>query len=150
MARKAKVLRKTRETEIAIEVNLDGSGKADVKTPIPFFDHMLENFARHGLFDLKIRAKGDVHVDLHHTVEDVGITLGEAVKKALAGASGIKRCASSDVPMMDSLATVVLDVSNRPYFKFTTTKDSFAVSKKVISSMIEGHVTDTFDMGLLQ
>ncbi len=150
MHRKAKVTRKTRETEITIEVNLDGSGVADIKTPIPFFDHMLENFARHGLFDLKIRAKGDVHVDLHHTVEDVGITLGEAVKKALAGASGIKRCASSDVPMMDSLATVVLDVSNRPYFKFTTTKDSFAVSKKVISSMIEGHVTDTFDMGLLQ
>ena len=150
MARKAKVARKTRETEIAIEVNLDGSGATDIKTPIPFFDHMLENFARHGLFDLKIRAKGDVHVDLHHTVEDVGITLGEAVKKALAGASGIKRCASSDVPMMDSLSTVVLDVSNRPYFKFTTTKDSFAVSKKVISSMIEGHVTDTFDMGLLQ
>ena len=150
MARKAKVARKTRETEIAIEVNLDGSGATDIKTPIPFFDHMLENFARHGLFDLKIRAKGDVHVDLHHTVEDVGITLGEAVKKALAGASGIKRCASSDVPMMDSLSTVVLDVSNRPYYKFTTTKDSFAVSKKVISSMIEGHVTDTFDMGLLQ
>lgn len=150
MARKAKVTRKTRETEITIEANLDGSGVVDIKTPIPFFDHMLENFARHGLFDLKVRAKGDVHVDLHHTVEDVGITLGEAVKKALAGASGIKRCASSDVPMMDSLATVVLDVSNRPYFKFTTTKDSFAVSKKVISSMIEGHVTDTFDMGLLQ
>lgn len=150
MARKSKIVRKTRETDITIEVNLDGSGATDIKTPIPFFDHMLENFARHGLFDLKIRAKGDVHVDLHHTVEDVGITLGEAVKKALAGASGIKRCASSDVPMMDSLATVVLDVSNRPYFKFTTTKDSFAVSKKVISSMIEGHVTDTFDMGLLQ
>ncbi|MBI5642807.1 MAG: imidazoleglycerol-phosphate dehydratase HisB [Deltaproteobacteria bacterium] len=150
MARKAKVTRKTKETDIQLEINLDGSGKADIKTPIPFFDHMLSNFAKHGLFDLKIRANGDVEVDFHHTIEDVGIVLGEAVKKALGNNSGIKRCASFDFPMMDALSTVVLDISNRPYFKFNTTKDSFAVSKKMISAMIDGHMVDTFDMGLLQ
>ncbi|MDP2689550.1 MAG: imidazoleglycerol-phosphate dehydratase HisB [Deltaproteobacteria bacterium] len=148
--RKARVARKTRETDITVELKLDGSGKGDIRTPIPFLDHMLANFARHGLFDLAVRAKGDIEVDLHHTLEDVGLTLGEALKKALGGHEGIVRCGSSDVPMMDSLATVVLDISNRPYLKFTTTKDSFAVSKKMVSAMLEGRMVDVFDMGLLQ
>lgn len=149
MARKAKIARKTRETDITIEVNLDGSGKADVKTPLPFFDHMLANMARHGLMDLKVRAKGDIEVDFHHTVEDVGITLGEAVRKALGKNAGIKRCASSTVPMMDSLSTVVLDASNRPYFKFNQIKASFSVNE-VYSSVKGNTVEKTFDMGLMK
>jgi len=149
-SRKAKIARVTRETDITIELKLDGSGVSDIKTPIPFLDHMLTNFARHGLFDLKVRAAGDIEVDFHHTVEDTGLTLGEAVKKALGDNSGIVRCGSSDVPMMDSLATVVLDVSNRPYMKFTTTKDSFSVSRKMVSAMIGGKMVDVFDMSLLQ
>src|SRR3990167_4618144 len=120
MARTSKVKRKTTETDISLELNLDGKGKADVSTPIPFLSHMLTNFARHGLFDLKVRAKGDIEVDLHHTVEDLGITLGEALKKALRDNRGIRRCGSSSVPMMDSLSTVVLDISNRPYFRFSS------------------------------
>lgn len=150
MARKAKIARKTKETDIAVELSLDGSGKGDIKTPIPFFDHMLSNFTKHGLFDLKIRAKGDVEVDFHHTIEDVGLALGEAFKKALGNNSGIKRCGSADFPMMDSLSTVVCDISNRPYLKFNTTKDSFAVSKKMVSAMIDGKMVDAFDMNLLQ
>ncbi|MDO8427407.1 MAG: imidazoleglycerol-phosphate dehydratase HisB [Deltaproteobacteria bacterium] len=150
MARKSKVSRKTKETDIAVELNLDGSGKGDIKTPIPFFDHMLANFSKHGLFDLKVRAKGDVEVDFHHTIEDVGLAIGEAFKKALKNNSGIKRCGSADFPMMDSLASVICDISNRPYFKFNTTKDSFAVSKKMVSAMIDGKMVDAFDMGLLQ
>ncbi|HEY4706783.1 MAG TPA: imidazoleglycerol-phosphate dehydratase HisB [Thermodesulfobacteriota bacterium] len=149
MARKAKIARKTRETEITVELNLDGGGNGDVKTPLPFFDHMLTNFARHGLFDLKVRAKGDVEVDFHHTVEDVGITLGEALKKALGNNAGIKRCGSSDVPMMDSLSTVILDISNRPYFKFSSAVSSFAVDN-VYSSLKKGSVEKTFDIGLMK
>ena len=132
MARKSRISRKTKETDITIELDLDGGGRGDVKTPVPFFDHMLTNFARHGLFDLKVRAKGDTEVDLHHTVEDVGIALGEAVKKALKDNSGIRRCGTSSVPMMDSLSTVVLDISNRPYFKFTSGGKPPAIKKRVI------------------
>ncbi len=150
MARKAKIARKTKETEITVELNLDGAGTGDIKTPIPFFDHMLTNLARHGLFDLKIRAKGDVDVDLHHTIEDVGIALGEALRKALRDNKGIRRCGSAEVPMMDAMASVVLDISNRPYFRFNVTKDSFAVSRRVISAMIDGRMMDTFDMELLK
>ena len=150
MARKARIARKTKETDIIVELNLDGAGTTDIKTPIPFFDHMLANLGRHGIFDLKIRAKGDVDVDLHHTIEDVGIALGEALKKALKDNKGIRRCGSAEVPMMDAMASVVLDISNRPYFRFNVTKDSFAVSRKVISAMIDGRMMDTFDMELLK
>ncbi|MBI5586764.1 MAG: imidazoleglycerol-phosphate dehydratase HisB [Deltaproteobacteria bacterium] len=149
MARKAKLSRKTKETEITVEINLDGGGKGDIKTPIPFFDHMLTNFSRHGLFDLKIRAAGDIEVDLHHTVEDVGLTLGEAVKKALKDNSGIKRCGTSSVPMMDSLSTVVLDISNRPYFQFNSTEGSFAVTHGIFSAGPEG-MKEAFDIGLMK
>ncbi|MEE8575185.1 MAG: imidazoleglycerol-phosphate dehydratase HisB [Thermodesulfobacteriota bacterium] len=118
MARTSKVKRKTTETSIALEINLDGKGTRSVKTTIPFFDHMLSLFAKHGLFDLKIKATGDTEVDFHHTVEDVGLSLGEAIKKALKTKAGINRYGSADVPMMDSLATVVLDLSDRPYLKY--------------------------------
>jgi imidazoleglycerol-phosphate dehydratase len=149
MARKAKVTRKTKETSITIELNLDGSGKGDVKTPAPFLDHMLTNFARHGLFDLKVRAAGDTEIDFHHTVEDVGITLGEALKKALGGNAGIRRCGSSNVPMMDSLSTVILDISNRPYFKFNSGLTNFAVDK-VYAEIKKGSIEKAFDMGLMK
>lgn len=148
MARKAKISRKTKETEITVELNLDGSGRGDIKTPIPFFDHMLTNFSRHGLFDLKIRATGDIEVDLHHTVEDVGLSVGEAVKKALKDNSGIRRCGASSVPMMDSLSTVVLDISNRPYFKFTSSNRPPAIKKRVLSAGAEG-MKEAFDLSLL-
>lgn len=134
MPRKAKVTRKTTEVDITLELNLDGSGSNDVKTSIPFFDHMLSLFAKHGLFDLKVRAKGDVEVDFHHTVEDVGLCLGEALKKAVGDKSGIRRYGSADVPMMDSLSSVVLDISGRPYFRFNSTKHSTAVMKGEMSS----------------
>ena len=123
MARKARISRKTKETDITVELNLDGSGAHDVKTPIPFFSHMLSALAKHALFDLKLRAKGDVEVDLHHTVEDAGICLGEAFKKALGDKTGICRLGMASVPMMDSMSTVVLDISGRPYFRFNSGKD---------------------------
>ncbi|MEE9614453.1 MAG: imidazoleglycerol-phosphate dehydratase HisB [Thermodesulfobacteriota bacterium] len=128
--RKGKVKRKTTETDIALELNLDGTGKHDVKTGIPFFDHMLALFARHGLFDLKVRAKGDIEVDFHHTVEDVGLSLGEALKKALKTKAGIKRYGRADVPMMDALATVVLDLGGRPNLVYTVAKKSSGVSRR--------------------
>lgn len=147
MARKAKIARKTGETDITLEIDLDG-GRIDVKTPIPFLDHMLANFARHGLFGLRVRATGDIEVDLHHTVEDVGIVLGEAVKKALKDNSGIRRCGSSSVPMMDSLSTVTLDISNRPYFRFNATKESSPLLSEISSVSTEGRVS--FSMTLAE
>ena len=116
--RVASVARKTKETDIRIELDLDGSGQYEVATGIPFFDHMLESFARHGLFDLRLSAKGDVDVDLHHTVEDVGIALGQAIREALGNAEGIRRFGSAIVPMAESRADVALDVSNRPYLVY--------------------------------
>jgi len=117
MSRKAKVGRGTRETNIEIELNLDGTGKAEVKTGIGFFDHMLETFAKHGLFDLKIQAKGDLHVDQHHTVEDVGITLGQAFSEALGEKTGIYRFGFYHghfvAPMDEALAIAAIDLSGR-------------------------------------
>lgn len=150
MARKSRITRKTNETDVSIELNLDGSGRCDVTTPIPFFTHMLNSFAKHGLFDLKVRAKGDVEVDLHHTVEDVGLVLGEALKKALGDKAGIVRVGSSDVPMMDSLSTVVLDLSGRPYFKLNAEKKSFPLNLRVFAATKKGGMEKAFDMGLLE
>lgn len=138
---------KTKETEIAVTITLDGYGMGEIDTPIPFFTHMLTNFARHGLFDLKLVAKGDVDVDLHHTVEDTGLRLGEALKAALGDASGIKRCASSSVPMMDSMASVVVDISNRPYLRFDATGAASA-KKKVRAVKKGGSIDDAFDLDL--
>ncbi len=139
--RKANIKRKTTETVINLSLNLDGTGKAGISTGIPFFDHMLNLLARHGLMDLNIKAVGDLEVDFHHTVEDVGLSLGEALGKALGTKTGIRRYGRSDVPMMDSLATVVLDISGRPYFKFNKTKDSATVSKA-------SRKPEIFDMGI--
>ncbi len=150
MARKAKVTRKTRETDITVEVNLDGSGVNDIKTPIPFLDHMLMNLSRHGLVDLKVRAKGDIEVDFHHTIEDVGLTLGEAVKKAAGDKKGITRCGSAVVPMMDALSTVVLDMSGRPYFKFTASSETSALTQRIFPYDLVNKAEDGFDIGLVQ
>ncbi len=112
--RKAKVLRKTKETQIAVELNLDGTGAYDVDTPIPFLNHMMEAFTKHGTFDLKLKAKGDTHVDFHHTVEDVGITIGEAFTKALGDKKGIRRYGHFTLPMDEVLTTAAVDFAGRP------------------------------------
>jgi len=115
--RQSKKYRKTSETEISLALGLDGKGGAKVKTGIPFFDHMLNLFAKHGLFDLEVKAKGDLEVDLHHTVEDVGIVLGQALASALGKKEGIRRYGASYVPMDETLARVVVDLSGRPYLE---------------------------------
>ncbi len=117
--RVGKIERKTRETDIMVEINLDGEGKYKINTGIPFLDHMLSLFAKHGLFDLKIKAKGDLDVDIHHTNEDVGICLGEAFKKALGNKKGIRRFGAAFTPMDEALARVVLDISGRPSLHLT-------------------------------
>lgn len=114
MARIAKVKRKTKETDISVSLDIDGSGKSKISTGIKFLDHMLELFAKHGLFDLDVKARGDIKVDIHHTNEDVGIALGEAFKKALGDKKGIRRFGASSVPMDEALAEVSLDISGRP------------------------------------
>lgn len=110
--------RKTSETAIKLTLSLDGEGNSEVRTGIPFFDHMLTLFARHGLFDLNIEANGDIEVDFHHTVEDTGIALGQALAKALADKSGIRRYGSAYVPMDEALARVVVDCSGRPFLAY--------------------------------
>ena len=117
-ARKASLERKTRETEIRLDLDLDGSGEYDVATGIAFLDHMLESFAKHALFDLHMRAKGDLEVDLHHTVEDVGIALGSALREALGDARGIRRFGSQVLPMADAKVEVSVDVSNRAFLVY--------------------------------
>jgi len=118
MNRTSSVKRKTHETEIEIDLNIDGEGKYDISTKIPFLDHMLAQLARHGLFDLNIRAKGDVEIDFHHTVEDAGIVLGKAFKKALRDKKGIRRFGSAYVPLDEALALAVVDIAGRPYFVY--------------------------------
>ena len=118
MGRTARVERKTKETEILAELELDGRGRSEIQTGIPFFNHMLEIFARHGLFDLKLKAKGDIEIDYHHTVEDVGLTLGQAFKEALGDKHGIRRFGEASVPLDEALAWVVVDLSGRPYLSY--------------------------------
>jgi imidazoleglycerol-phosphate dehydratase len=115
MKRTAKIKRKTKETDIGLDLLLDGSGRYDIKTPLKFLNHMLESFAKHSGFDIKIKALGDVEVDDHHLVEDIGICLGEALNKALGDKRGIARMAHSIVPMDDARAEAALDLSGRPY-----------------------------------
>ncbi len=115
MKRQATIQRKTKETDIAATVDLDGSGKADIQTGIGFLDHMLEQVARHGLIDITLRAKGDLHIDFHHTAEDSGIVLGQAVAKALGDRAGITRFSDVHLAMDETLTRVALDVSGRPY-----------------------------------
>jgi len=116
--RRATIERNTKETAIKLTLALDGSGRVEVSTGVPFLDHMLESFARHGFFDLKIEAKGDVHIDEHHTVEDVGIVLGKAFAQALGDRSGIRRFGEATVPLDEALCTVVVDLSGRSYLNY--------------------------------
>ena len=116
--RRAKVARKTKETDITIDFSIDGSGECQVSSGVGFFDHMLDAFTRHGLFDLSASIKGDLQVDCHHTIEDTGIVLGNAIKKACGGKLGIKRYGSCILPMDETLVLVAVDLCNRPYLSF--------------------------------
>ncbi|MDD6340302.1 MAG: imidazoleglycerol-phosphate dehydratase HisB [Butyrivibrio sp.] len=118
MSRTAKFTRKTAETNIELSINIDGTGKSNVDTGIGFFDHMLNSFARHGLFDLNIKVEGDLHVDCHHTIEDTGIVLGEAIKKALGTKKSIRRYGSFMLPMDETLVLCAIDLSGRPYLVY--------------------------------
>lgn len=118
MGRCATVKRQTKETDIEITINLDGRGESDINTGIGFFDHMLNGFARHGLFDLTVKVKGDLEVDCHHTVEDTGIVLGEVIKKALGDKKSIKRYGSFLLPMDETLVLCAVDLSGRPYLVY--------------------------------
>jgi len=118
MSRTGEVKRTTKETEITASLELDGSGKSDIDTGIGFFDHMLEGFARHGFFDLMLNCKGDLKVDGHHTVEDCGIVLGQAIKKAVGDKAGINRYGFFTLPMDDALITCAVDLCSRPYFSY--------------------------------
>lgn len=118
MGRSCDISRVTRETDINMSLDLDGSGKAEIKTGIGFFDHMLNSFARHGFFDLDLLVKGDLEVDTHHTIEDTGIVLGSAIKKALGDKKSIKRYGSMILPMDETLVLCAIDLSGRPYFSF--------------------------------
>ncbi|NOX24919.1 MAG: imidazoleglycerol-phosphate dehydratase HisB [Deltaproteobacteria bacterium] len=118
MTRQSAIKRQTSETDISLQLSIDGTGQADIQTGVPFMDHMLTLFTVHGFFDLTITAHGDTAVDGHHTVEDLGICLGQALKEALAGGHGIKRYGNSAVPMDESLVRISLDISNRPFLQY--------------------------------
>ncbi len=126
MDRVSKVVRNTKETQISLQINLDGSGEYCVDTGIPFFNHMLELFARHGLFDLKLKAHGDIEIDYHHTVEDVGLALGKAVKEAVGDKAGMNRYGFFILPMDETLARCAIDLSNRPYLVYNAPADNLA------------------------
>ncbi|KAF0220549.1 MAG: imidazoleglycerol-phosphate [Geobacteraceae bacterium] len=118
MSRKVSIERITKETQIKLSLTIDGKGEAKICTSVPFLDHMLNLFARHGLFDLEVEAKGDIDIDFHHTVEDIGIVLGDAFKKALGDKMGIRRYGQASVPMDETLASVAVDLSGRPYLVY--------------------------------
>jgi len=137
MSRKAQVIRKTKETDIILNLNLDGKGVYDIRTSIPFLDHMLSLFARHGLFDLKIKAKGDIEIDYHHTVEDIGICLGDALKKALGTKAGIKRYGNATVPMDEAVASAAIDISDRPYLVYKAALPKKSKIKNFDADLVE-------------
>ena len=121
MAREACVNRKTKETDIKLNLNIDGTGKSEISTGVGFFDHMLEGFSKHGFFDLQVKVEGDLHVDAHHTVEDTGIVLGQAIADAIGDKKGIKRYGSFILTMDDALVLCAIDLCGRPYFQFDLT-----------------------------
>ncbi len=127
MSRQATVKRKTKETDIVLNLNLDGTGQSKIQTGIGFFDHMLVLFAKHALFDLQLEAKGDLEVDAHHTVEDVGLALGQALREALGDKVGLTRYGWCLLPMDDALARVAVDCGGRPYLAYETPEDAVAI-----------------------
>jgi imidazoleglycerol-phosphate dehydratase len=134
-ARSARLVRETSESSIELSIDLDGTGTADIATSVPFFDHMLTAFAKHSLVDLSVRANGDIEIDVHHTVEDIGITLGSAIRQALGDKAGISRFGDALVPLDDALAQAVVDVSGRPYLVHTGEPAGFE------HHLIGGHFT---------
>ena len=153
--RKARIERKTKETDIKAELNLDGAGSYRVDTSIPFLDHMLSLMCRHGLFDLSIKAKGDREIDDHHTVEDTGIVLGQAIKKALGDRKGINRYGQASVPMDETLASVSLDISGRPFLVYKVDFPKKAKLREFDPDLIEdflqafaGHAGMTLHVGV--
>jgi imidazoleglycerol-phosphate dehydratase len=128
--RKASVERKTKETDVKLSINLDGKGQYSINTSIPFFDHMLSLMCKHGIFDMKLKAKGDIDIDFHHTVEDIGIVLGKAIKQALGDMKGISRFGQATVPMDEALASVNIDISGRPFLVYRV---SFPKKSKIKS-----------------
>lgn len=135
--RKSTVQRKTKETAISMELNLDGRGRYSLKSPIPFLDHMLSLLCKHGLFDMTLRATGDVEVDYHHTVEDIGIVLGKALKQSLGTMEGIERYGHALLPMDEALATLSLDISGRPYLVYKVTLPKKARIKDFEVDLVE-------------
>ena len=137
MNREALIERNTSETKIRLQLVVDGTGASEVATGIPFFDHMLTLFARHGVFDLELAANGDIDVDFHHTVEDTGITLGQALTKALGDKAGIRRYGFAYVPMDEALVRVVVDLSGRPFLAYNAPKDVEAVGGMFSFQLVE-------------
>jgi imidazoleglycerol-phosphate dehydratase len=135
MSRSAALKRETSESKVDLKINLDGHGKSHIQTTVPFFDHLLTAFAKHSLIDLEVSASGDTHIDVHHTVEDVAIVLGQAIRQALGDKSGIGRYGDATVPLDDALARAVVDVSGRPYLVHTGEPDGFEFH------LIGGHFT---------
>lgn len=148
MDRESLIERKTNETDISLLFKIDGSGIGEIETGIGFFDHMLTLFSRHGLFDVKLKAKGDLNVDAHHTVEDIGIVLGQAIKKALGDKKSIKRYGSSFVPMDESLALCAIDVGGRPFVVFDAQFTSDKVGEMETDMIIEFFRAIAFNSGI--
>lgn len=135
--RKARISRKTKETDISLALNLDGTGAYSIDTSIPFLDHMLSLMCKHGLFDMKLRAKGDLDIDYHHTVEDIGIVFGATLKQALKDMKGISRYGQASVPMDEALASVSLDISGRPYLVYTVAFPKRSKIKNFDADLVE-------------
>jgi imidazoleglycerol-phosphate dehydratase len=135
--RTAKIERKTKETDVKLTLNLDGKGQYTIDTSIPFLDHMLSLMCRHGIFDMKLKAKGDIEVDYHHTVEDIGIVLGKAVKQALGDMKGISRFGEATIPMDEALASVSIDISGRPYLVYKVVFPKKSKIKNFDADLIE-------------
>jgi imidazoleglycerol-phosphate dehydratase len=145
MTRTATRIRSTKETSIEISIDLDGSGVTDISTGIPFYDHMLDQLGRHGGFDLKVQATGDLHIDTHHTVEDVAIALGEAFREALGDKAGVRRFASGRYPLDDALVDVALDLSGRPFvFWQVPMPESLPLGTPAFDPQLAEHVVDSF------
>lgn len=144
--RESLIERNTRETQIKLRLNLDGEGNSKINTSVGFLDHMLELFTRHGFFDLEIEAEGDIHVDFHHTVEDVGICLGKALKDALGDKIGIRRFGSCTIPMYEALATVDLDLCDRPYLVYNSPLDGGKIGDfdaELVEEFLHGFVDNS-------
>lgn len=146
--RQARVERKTKETEVAVHLNLDGTGASKVTTPIPFFSHMLEAWAKHGLMDVAVEAQGDVEVDIHHTVEDVGIVLGQALRQALGDKKGLVRYGAAHVPMDEALVSTAVDLSGRPFLVFNVPVARTRVSNFDLDMLQEFFRAFAFNAGI--